>query len=569
MPDDHALTSQRPAAQLPAMQPLVLNPATVAIVLIVVLAWFLPLGLRHLLPSDEGRYAEIAREMWASGDWVTIRYNDLKYFEKPPFQMWMTAIAYAAFGIGEWQARLWVALSGAFGLGISMLAAHRWFGRRVAAFTGLVLLAAPTWNIASHFNSLDMGVSAALAGVLAGFLIAQHPQASATQQRNWMWFAWVAMAVAMLTKGLIGIVLPGLVLLVYSLIGRDWQLWRRLHAGTGLLIFLLLVEPWFYLISKRNPEFVSFFFIHEHFSRYLSGVHHRGAPWWYFIPQLLVGLLPWLGLSWGMTNVVRQEARKDGFRPALLLGVWAAVVFVFFSLSGSKLPGYIVPVFPALAILAAVALDRLDAAQWRRQVLAAAALVVVAFLALPLLARQGGGTPLHEQFRVYADTLAYLLVLTSCGLVAALLLSRRHLERSIAVYALSMFGLFGAALVAHETFGRERSGVALVAPIERVLEAGMPIYSVRLLDHTLPFYLRRTTIMVEQADELEFGARRDPQKWIPTLEGFLAVWRDGPRALAVMSPETHALLRERKVAMFALAADSRRVVVSNFTQSPP
>jgi 4-amino-4-deoxy-L-arabinose transferase-like glycosyltransferase len=122
--DEHALPSRRSGMGLTVMRRQVSrNRTAVAVVLIVVLAWFLPLGMRHLLPSDEGRYAEIAREMLASGDWITIRYNDLKYFEKPPFHMWMTAIAYAAFGIGEWQARLWVALSGAFGLGISMVAA--------------------------------------------------------------------------------------------------------------------------------------------------------------------------------------------------------------------------------------------------------------------------------------------------------------------------------------------------------------------------------------------------------------------------------------------------------------
>ena len=97
----------------------------------------------------------------------------------------------------------------------------------------------------------------------------------------------------------------------------------------------------------------------------------------------------------------------------------------------------------------------------------------------------------------------------------------------------------------------------------------MPIYSVRLLDHTLPFYLRRTTIMVEAPDELEFGAKREPEKWLPTLDGFIAVWQAGPRAVAVMSPETHALLRDRKVAMYPVAADSRRVVVANFERVPP
>jgi 4-amino-4-deoxy-L-arabinose transferase-like glycosyltransferase len=119
--------------------------------------WFLTLDWRHLLPSDEGRYAEIAREMLASGDWVTIRYNGVKYFEKPPFQMWMTALAFQAFGIGEWQARLWVALSGALGVVMTAVAARRWFGPRVALLSALILVAAPAWNLASHFNSLDMG----------------------------------------------------------------------------------------------------------------------------------------------------------------------------------------------------------------------------------------------------------------------------------------------------------------------------------------------------------------------------------------------------------------------------
>src|SRR6516225_5633436 len=125
--------------------------------------WFLTLDARHLLPSDEGRYASIAREMLASGDWVTVRYNGLKYFEKPPLQIWMTALAFQAFGIGEWQARLWTAFSGAAGLVVTALAATRWYGMRVGALTALVLLAAPAWNIGGHFNSLDMGLSGALA----------------------------------------------------------------------------------------------------------------------------------------------------------------------------------------------------------------------------------------------------------------------------------------------------------------------------------------------------------------------------------------------------------------------
>src|SRR5262245_38946665 len=114
-----------------------LSCAIVAAALAVVaFAWFLPLGARHLFHADEGRYAAIGREMLVSGDWVTIRYNGLKYFEKPPFHLWMTTLAYAAFGIGDWQARLWVAISGLAGLLMTMLAAWRWFGARVALLAG-------------------------------------------------------------------------------------------------------------------------------------------------------------------------------------------------------------------------------------------------------------------------------------------------------------------------------------------------------------------------------------------------------------------------------------------------
>jgi 4-amino-4-deoxy-L-arabinose transferase-like glycosyltransferase len=532
--------------------------------------WFLTLDARHLLPSDEGRYAEIAREMFSSGDWVTIRYNGLKYFEKPPFHMWMTALAYHAFGVGDWQARLWVAVSGAVGLGVTMLAAQRWFGLRVAAFAGLVLVATPTWNITGHFNSLDMSVSGALACVLAGVLMAQHPLAGAAAQRRWMLFAWGAMGVATLTKGLIGIALPGLVLVLYTLIARDWALWRRLHITLGIVVLLLIAAPWFVLVSLRNPEFPQFFFVQEHWQRYTSTVHHRTGAWWYFIPQLIIGFLPWLGLSWRMVALTREGSRGGGFRPILLLAVWAAAIFVFFSLSGSKLPGYIVPIFPALAILAAVALDKLDARRWNRQLLVAAGLMLLGMLASPLLGRVGFDTTPNALYRAYVPWVAAACALAAAGGLVAYRLSRSGQSLwSVATYALAMFCAITVALLGHEIFGRSSSGVDIAAKMQAVLAPDMPIYSVRMLDHTVPFYLGRTTIMVESPDELDFGTRQEPQKWLPTLDAFVKEWSAPRRALALMSHDTYDVLRSKDVAMTPVAEDARRVVVANFELPKP
>ncbi len=527
---------------------------------VVLAVWFLTLSIRHLLPSDEGRYAEIAREMFASGDWVTIRYNGLKYFEKPPFHLWMTALAYQAFGVGDWQARLWVAISGAAGLLLTMWAARRWYGDRVSWFTGLALLAAPTWNIGSHFNSLDMGVSGALAGVLAGFLLAQHPQASLQSRRRWMLFAWGAMALAVLTKGLIGLVLPGLVLVVYSLVARDWVLWRRLHIVSGTILFLLLTAPWFWLISTRNPEFAQFFFIHEHWQRYTSSVHQRGAPWWYFGPQLIAGFLPWLGLTPRICALLRNSGQAREFRPELLLAVWAGAILVFFSLSGSKLPGYILPVFPALALLAALALDRIDAKAWQRQLLGMLLLAGGGLLATLLLQRS-------DDYGLWLGAACLVILL---GLLLAWLCNRRGQPGlSITLFALAWFGGTTVGLAGHQTLGRSNSGVDLVPAIEAVLTPQMPIYSVRRLDHTLPFYLRRTMIMVEAPDELAFGVEQEPQKWLPTLAAFSAAWTAGPPALALMSRDSYQQLKAQGLPMFDLTGDEKRLVVTNFSGKSP
>jgi len=537
-----------------------------ALLAAVAVVWFGSLDLRHLLRSDEGRYAEIAREMLASGDWVTIRYNGLKYFEKPPLHLWMTALAFRLFGVGDWQARLWAATSGAIGIAFTLIAARRWFGPRVGLLAALVLLATPAWNLASHFNSLDIGVSAALAVVLAATLVAQHPSADAAERRRWMLVAWAGVAAAVLTKGLIGIVLPGLVLIAYSAVTRDIGLWKRLHLVSGMLLMLVITAPWFVLVSRRNPEFAQFFFIHEHLQRYTTSVHQRTAPLWYFVPQLVAGFVPWSALALPMFTAVRADTARGALRSLVLLAAWSVVIFVFFSASSSKLPGYIVPVYPALAILAAVVLDRLSARGWKR-VLAGTAIFASVLAVAALLAPRFHDAP---GFAGFAAWIAAGASIAALGMVLAWGLERKNLRlRSQAAACLALFFGTSVAFIGHETIGGPASGAALVPSIERVLAPGMPIYSVRLLDHTLPFYLRRTTIMVEGADELEFGVRQEPDKWIPTLQAFERAWTSGHRALAIMSPETYAQLAADHLPMSRVASDARRVVVANFPPPSP
>jgi len=528
--------------------------------------WLGTLGYRHLIPTDEGRYAEIAREMFTSGDWVTIRYNALKYFEKPPLQMWGTALAYTLFGIGDWQARLFTALSGIVGIVFTVLAAARWWGKRTAVITGLVLVSAPMWNVGSHFNSLDMGVAGCMTMALGALLLAQHPSATRAQQRGWMWACWASMALAVLSKGLIGVVLPGFVLVVYTFVARDWALWKRLHLVTGLIVFFAVGAPWFVLISARNPEFAWFFFVHEHFQRFTSTVHNRNAPLWYFVPLLLAGFLPWLAQLPGAARLTfargkgEASSAANGFRPTLILGLWAILIFAFFSISDSKLPGYIFPIIPALAILAALVLEHTSERAWRWQLKAFLALAVVGLAASGYVATMSSDMYPNAVFSRFAAFLAVAFAAGAAFTWLALRLASQRFESMVA-FACAWFLTFTAAMLGHEAFGRSMSGIDLVPAVKPWLKPDVPFYAVERLDHTMPFYLGRPTVMVQSPDELAFGVEQEPTKWVPTTEAFVTRWKEGGQAVAMMGPGTYDQLAARGVPMIVIARDARRVIV--------
>jgi 4-amino-4-deoxy-L-arabinose transferase-like glycosyltransferase len=322
--------------------------------------WFGALDVRALHHPDEGRYAEIAREMQASGDWVTPRLNGLKYFEKPPLQYWLTAASFAALGVHDWTARLPAALFGWLTIVAIGVAGARVAGRPTGWLAAAVL-ASMVWPIGlAHFLTLDAVLTGWLTLAFAAFVIAQT--GAPAQRRAFMLAAWAASAGAVLTKGLVGLAVPGGALLLYTLVTRDFALWRRLALLPGLALMLVVCVPWFALVSARNPEFAQFFFIHEHVQRFLTTQHQREGAWWYFVPLLLLGLLPWTAaLGAGALTAWRAAPRTpDGFSWLRFAWAWIAFVFLFFSLSGSKLPSYVLPLFPPAALIVAWHVERLS-----------------------------------------------------------------------------------------------------------------------------------------------------------------------------------------------------------------
>lgn len=526
--------------------------------------WFSNLEYRKLTRPDEGRYAEISREMAASGDWVTPRLNGLKYFEKPVLQYWATAAAYTVFGEHQWTARLWTALTGLLCVLLVFYTARTLWGPDAALFAAGTLASSLLFVAMGHMNTLDMGVSFFMAAGLCGFLLAQHDAAHATQTRRWMLFAWAALAFAVLSKGLIGIVLPGAVLVLYTLIERDWALWKRLHLLAGSAVFLLVAVPWFVLVSRANPEFFQFFFIHEHFERFLTKVHDRYQPWWWFIPVLMLGILPWLTLM--ADAVVHAWKHPAGavtrFKPQRFLLVWAVFIFVFFSKSDSKLASYILPIFPALALLIGARLTQVSTRRVFWLLLPMALLPVLMLAALPYVDTFAGAEFEQPYYRTYAWWIGGTAVLVLLATVLALYwLYRGRLRAGVLVMACGGLLLGQGMITGHESLSPLGSAWGLAQQVQPYNKPDVPFYSIAIYDHTLPFYLKRTMTLVDYQDEMAFGIGQEPQKWLPSIDEFIRQWKQQPEALAIMAPFRYDDLVARGAAMQVIARDTQYVVV--------
>src|SRR5579862_4068899 len=328
------------------------------------LLWFPLLGSYRLFNPDEGRYAEIPREMVASGDWVTPRLNNLKYFEKPPLQYWATAVTYELFGEHQWTARLWVALTGFLGLLLTAWIGTRLYGALTGALAALVQAGALLYLGLARISTLDMGLTATLELALVGLLLLVQRGRSAEGTRLGALLLAIGVTLAFLSKGLVGILIPGTVAVCYLVIRRDWNLILRARPLWTLLALALLAAPWVWLVAHRNPNFAQFFFVHEQFSRFLTRVHARYQPDWFFVPVLLLGYMPWTPLLPAIAKRSWTDSRT-GDGASLLLAIWAVFSFVFFSLSQSKLIPYILPMFPALSLLSGRCLADLE--PWRLQ----------------------------------------------------------------------------------------------------------------------------------------------------------------------------------------------------------
>ena len=339
--DESASTSQRIERRAIAAM------AVLTFVWLAALAWPRPL----LLP-DEGRYVGVAWEMMRSGDWLTPTLNGLPYFHKPPLFYWLTAASMTLFGPGEWAARAASLLGAWVGAMAVVLFVRRWWGARAARLSLVALLAQPLFYVGGQFANLDMLVAGCITTTIVLLAHAAMSLHRRLPYKTALAAAYAFAALGVLAKGLIGLVIPILVVGAWLIALRRWRDIAALLWWPGALLFLLLAAPWFLAMQVRFPGFLDYFFVVQHVKRFAAGGFNNVQPLWFYPAVLVLFTLPWL--PWLRAHFKRggwSDPQRGELR--LLMLLWIVMVLLFFSLPKSKLLGYILPAVPPLAVLLA------------------------------------------------------------------------------------------------------------------------------------------------------------------------------------------------------------------------
>lgn len=460
---------------------------------------FLLCAGRFLSNPDEARYVEIPREMIVSGDFLTPRLNGVKYFEKPPLFYWIEALFVKIFGIWEWGLRIPHLL-----LGLSGIALLHWFLNRIheeklAKKATLILSTSLLYQTLSVFITLDMPMAFFISATMVFFYL--HV---VEQKVPWIILSGICAGLALLTKGLIALVIPGMIIILYLTWDKQWDKIKFSHLCFAFISFFTVAAPWHIMVCKKNPEFFHKYFIVEHFIRYTTDYHCRVQPFWFFIPVIVLGLFPWsINLLKSVITPPHipliSQNKRSLFRFALL---WGCLPFIFFSFSRSKLIPYILPCMMPFSIIISFFVSFKEKAKVLQVLLLALSALGSSILFIPL-----------ESISDYAlryDVFFPIVKTITCGSALLFIVSFFASFKSIYVLTSCSFMIIGG-------FFAQRLQKPSVKPlIEGVLQQRVKEKVVIWHEYPqdTPVYLEDIVHVVKWKGELEFGTQVENTPWM-------------------------------------------------------
>ena len=472
------------------------------------------LGNRPFADPDEGRYVEIPREMVVSGDYITPRLNTLKYFEKPALFYWIQAASVKIFGINETSMRLWPALFAILGC-LTLFFVSTLCGSSIAsALTSAGILATSLLYYAhSRLIILDLALSVFISGALWCFFLVfvSNIKRKGREKKVLIILMYALSALACMTKGLIGIVLPGMVAFLWIAFTNNWKKIKEMLYLPGILTFLAIFLPWHIAVSLKNPDFFNFYFIHEHFLRYTTKVHQRFQPIWFFLPITLLGLFPWTGFAiTALGNAMKSIKKSEN----IFLLAWIFGILGFFSLSNSKLIPYILPIFPPIAYITGTMLsdveDILNFKIGTYLTIAISLILVVAFsFAKEQITDVMANPDVIVIMSVFGVVMATSLGILLCGIFFKL---DRMLVVSLYMFlSANMLWIINKAVPYYQEI-KKPSTKDIAGTIKINMKDGDEVFSYGRYYQDFPVYLNSPVGIIDFVGELEFGMNAEKDK---------------------------------------------------------
>jgi 4-amino-4-deoxy-L-arabinose transferase-like glycosyltransferase len=480
------------------------------------------LPVMPLMEPDEARYSDIASLMNRTGDYITPHLNHVVYLEKPPLCYWATALLFKIFGENEFSSRLFVALC-AWGCILLVYRMGAFFhDEKTGLYSAGVLSTFLYHSILGKINILDIPLTFFVClATWAGY----RYFAGECQKKKWLYLLYVGSALAFLTKGLIGVVFPFAITILWLFISKRWRDVLRLFSPVGMIFFILISCPWIILVQKANKDFLWFFFIHEHFLRYTTTLHARNHTILFYIPIILLGTLPW--------SAFLLKALKEGvgkrvppFKAAerQFLLIWILFIFIFFSISSSKLVPYIAPIFLPIAVIFGHLFRLYEDQSMSREEgrgrrflydlpVISQSFILITLLILPLFIRDMG----------MGEYLGIVRVEKWCGLVIlpvvfqvmiiflpALVKKKWRSGWFLTITLLSTLFLISIHFPITHLLAHSRSAYPVSKAIRMLLPPNQELFQVGISLYGIDFYNKIRTPLVGHGGELEFGFNQLP-----------------------------------------------------------
>ena len=533
--------------------------------------------LRPLSNPDEGRYTEIPREMVVTGDWTTPRLNGILYFYKPPLFYWLEALSIKIGGLYLFTLRVPNALLAIMGCLFTYLTGTKLYSKRTGIFSALVLGTSLLYFGMGQIITMDMAVSVFITGALFCFIVGVKEKPSYKKSLLCYGF-FLFLSLGVLTKGLIGIVIPGLIIFLWLLLCNQWKKCSNFPLWKGFFLFAILTIPWHLLAAIATPAregcslfstnptgqgFLWYYLIHEHILRYLNVASaDRYHPFWFFFVVLPLGFFPWIFF---LPQAIWKECKKSS--GSLFFLLWPTVVLLFFSFSKSKLIPYILPAYPALALLTghyiALLWDNIPCRKFCIALMSYGIGSILLSFSIPIVLFKRAGKISPEALPWFA----ILIMIAVFGGILTFALAKRNHPRKAAVTMLSSTFLSLLLMNPIGNYSQHPSTQSLAHFLKSRITETTPVFTLYDYHQDFPVYLNQTIgVGLHTPNEQKFGlSLEDHSNRYLKEDNFFKTIKGKKRIYALTKADSYFTLAKKhpELPLFLIKANPDFVLFSN------